>query len=260
MHPDNVTKGGALRITTRRHCVPGGDVAKYVKQHQKLPPTHAGPCDKKGQTAYSSGRVQREVYKLLDGMTLSFTAKMPAKSVKGTRAALWAVAGGYCDNDSATPQGDKSNLAEYDVLEWYSMKPQQSTSSTHLTCDMSRAQKKGVSQFLSKTKVVPASTAPDMRKSHTFSVTRKGDRLIYAIDGKVRARQQCGKKPLQETRAGMAKLNCASLLDQDFTAIMQGEVFGWNPKQKNSKFNGPDPTKRFPTQHLVISKVTLSVP
>lgn len=220
-----------LVIRSMRHCIAGKPTEKTK--------AHPAKCGSKENTKYSTGRVQKMLVPPNAGnWRVTFKAKMPQGAAAGTRSALWMLnthgVDGYCKDKEV-----KSNFGEMDVLEWYSAKGREktSTATTHLTCNGSTfISEGGARSFVGS----PAAF-------HDWSVTRSGLALTYRMDKKIVLTQKCGKGKLTKVK------DCKKILDSGWQAIMQGEVF--KRGLKGDAFVTPDWTKPFPTISLVIRDV-----
>lgn len=175
--PENVhVDNGNLVIDSHRHCT---DTADEPLTKDSI---HEDPCPSGKHTRYSSGRLN--TLDKVDGsqdFTVEFRAKISGDRKVGTRPALWILRqdASYCQ------KVDWDATGEFDVLEWYGHRPNQSFSTSHVSCQGSgsgSSRKKG-------TKAVSQNTSVNnmLNEWHTWRMDfdRENKRATYSIDGKV---------------------------------------------------------------------------
>ena len=124
--PENVhVDNGNLVIDSHRHCT---DTADEPLTKDSI---HEDPCPSGKHTRYSSGRLN--TLDKVDGsqdFTVEFRAKISGDRKVGTRPALWLLRqdASYCQ------KVDWDATGEFDVLEWYGHRPNQSFSTSHVSC------------------------------------------------------------------------------------------------------------------------------
>lgn len=175
--PENVhVDNGNLVIDSHRHCT---DTADEPLTKDSI---HEDPCPSGKHTRYSSGRLN--TLDKVDGsqdFTVEFRAKISGDRKVGTRPALWLLRqdASYCQ------KVDWDATGEFDVLEWYGHRPNQSFSTSHVSCQGSGSG----SSRKTGTKAVSQNTSVDnmLNEWHTWRMDfdRENKRATYSIDGKV---------------------------------------------------------------------------
>ncbi|MDQ3406472.1 MAG: hypothetical protein M3548_24275 [Actinomycetota bacterium] len=229
---------GTLAINTRRHCVPTGGIPSMGNINSSGSGCPAGTSKR-----YSSGRVDG-MWTTPPGVNFEarISALVPQNGKPGTRSALWMRNNQpYCD-----PNVGKTNLGEFDLLEWHPERPTTSDSTTHISCSGSSLDPD------------PWKTERDLNQGqfnqavwHEWSVTRIGNVVRYYRDNvQIGNDHICGLGEF-----GFTQGRCDAVLNDPWHFILQGEVF------VNAGFGGhpgPDPTAFFPTQTLLIDWVQVT--
>lgn len=215
---------GNLIILTRRHCTAGAPTRTNAR---------VATCGKKNNTKYSSGRV--ELPGQLAGVrrfSVSFRARMPARSASGARQALWMTNTLY--------DCTQSQWGEFDNLEWYTKEPRRARQTAHMGCQGSRTAQQD------------ARPAIDRSAFHTWRVQRRGTVIRFFQDGRLTQKVVCGKGRFAGTG------DCSAILNNAYTMIMQGEVFSAEPDPAKL-LEGPRDGQPFPVMRMVVSGFKITV-
>lgn len=245
--PSNISvANGNLVITTQRHCVSGPSVSPDTTN------IHNDACPTGQITKYSSGRIQSNDF--IDGskpFKVEIKAKIDWNNTVGTRPALWMVNGvSYCG------AADNEPLGELDILEWYARNPNNSYSTSHMTCNKDAAGKVTTRSFSHR----EIKSQPLTNEWHIWTVEYDGKSVRYLLDG---------------TPVDVTSKNINGVVQQtpNYGSIENNADLGVTPQETQDIMSrnwriiindlveataGPDATASFPAQHFLIDYVRVS--
>lgn len=238
---------GQLRITSRRHCSPTGQL-----HIQSLDNHHIQPCPSGYDTFYSSGRIETDNFltpELINhGGKIEVKAKLPSNLTPGTAWAVWMKnLQAYCI-DVDPPDISRTTTGEIDIVETRSSNLRKTTSTTHIGCDDGKFDSRYHSKLFND---------PNWLKSwHIWSVVFDNQTITYLVDSEP-IKVLGTKRQYTDSRPDFARTSDETfnaVINQLWKLVINGEVYT-NPSAKNEEFRAPDITKPFPPQAAVVDYV-----